>query len=271
MEIKKYLQYLCALAIDPIRIIKFNHWKRNTTREYPEISIGKSLSKFEGCSKGKRCFIVGNGPSLRSEDLDLICQEDCFAANGIWKIYEKTDWRATFYFIGDPKYASAIGDNIKNPISFAKECFFVFTHIKNYPEILFSQSNVNFYYQPIHTIYKVLRDRIFGKGLPKFSEDITKDCFSCGTITYEMLQVAMYMGYEKIYLLGIDHTYLNGAHFSGCSETSNNQIVQNLKSWENGYLQAKVIAEKKGVSIFNATRGGQLEVFERMDFDKIQF
>ena len=38
-----------------------------------------------------------------------------------------------------------------------------------------------------------------------------------------------------------------------------------------GYRSAKVFAEKHGVKIFNATRGGYLEVFDRVDFDSIDF
>ena len=40
--------------------------------------------------KNKRCFIVGNGPSLTVQDLDRLVGEDCFAANLIFKIcFEK--------------------------------------------------------------------------------------------------------------------------------------------------------------------------------------
>ena len=35
------------------------------------------------------------------------------------------------------------------------------------------------------------------------------------------------------------------------------------------YEVAKENAEKKGIKIYNATRGGKLEVFERVDFDSL--
>ena len=54
--------------------------------------------------KNKRCFIVGNGPSLTVQDLDRLVGEDCFAANLIFKIFDKTKWRPKFYCIQD-RYA----------------------------------------------------------------------------------------------------------------------------------------------------------------------
>ena len=39
------------------------------------------LKTLKGIHIGKRCFIIGNGPSLRVEDLEKIKDEYTFAAN----------------------------------------------------------------------------------------------------------------------------------------------------------------------------------------------
>ena len=36
-----------------------------------------------------------------------------------------------------------------------------------------------------------------------------------------------------------------------------------------GYMCAKEYAERHEIKIYNATRGGKLEVFERVDFDSL--
>ena len=45
--------------------------------------------------------------------------------------------------------------------------------------------------------------------------------------------------------------------------------VQNIEMFDQSYIAARRFAEKHGVKIYNATRGGKLEVFERVNFDKL--
>ncbi|HJD45240.1 MAG TPA: hypothetical protein H9909_00215, partial [Candidatus Mediterraneibacter norfolkensis] len=51
--------------------------------------------------KGERCFVIGNGPSLTAEDLELLKGEITFAANRIYMLFDRTDWRPTYYFCAD--------------------------------------------------------------------------------------------------------------------------------------------------------------------------
>ena len=53
------------------------------------------IRKYKDIGKGKRCFVIGNGPSLKVSDLERIKNEDCFAANRIFKIFPNTTWRPT--------------------------------------------------------------------------------------------------------------------------------------------------------------------------------
>ena len=46
------------------------------------------------------------------------------------------------------------------------------------------------------------------------------------------------------------------------------EMEQNLKLWKS-YRWLKKVAEKKGIKIFNATDGGYLDVFERIQFEQI--
>lgn len=83
----------------------------------------RRISGIKDVYKGKRCFIVGNGPSLRVDDLDKIKNEYSFASNKIYKIFDKTMWRPDYYVICDAIYLreslEEIKSNIKCPIFYA--------------------------------------------------------------------------------------------------------------------------------------------------------
>ncbi len=53
--------------------------------------------------RGKRCFLIGNGPSLRIEDLDKLHEhhEITFACNKIYNVFRNTEWRPDFYVMMD--------------------------------------------------------------------------------------------------------------------------------------------------------------------------
>ena len=53
------------------------------------------LAALKDTHKGESCFIIGNGPSLKAEDLELLKNNNifCFASKRINLIYDKTSWR----------------------------------------------------------------------------------------------------------------------------------------------------------------------------------
>lgn len=76
------------------------------------------LKTLKGIHAGKRCFIIGNGPSLCAEDLDKLKDEYTFAANRIYEIFYLTEWRPTYYFVVDvpirPEVYAAITKHAPN-------------------------------------------------------------------------------------------------------------------------------------------------------------
>ena len=62
-----------------------------------------------------KCFIVGNGKSLKAEDLDLLHGHASFGLNRIHMIYDQTDWRPTYlcYF-----------DTVENECGWEKDLIF---------------------------------------------------------------------------------------------------------------------------------------------------
>lgn len=250
-------------------------------KNYQFIRAGqKQLSQFKNIHKGERCFVVGNGPSLSPEDLDLIKDEYSFAANRIYDIYSKTEWRPTYYGIQDLYVLKEITKEVEEEENGARTRFIV----ANRPDYMCYEMKADpknrFFY--LGTCLSEQRNI-------KFASEFDKTVGHGRTITYAMLQLAVYMGFKEIYLLGIDHNYNNfmsndgsfdkdahaASHFAG-AKAYKNLRTSNVPH-KNGvvyvttkaYQTAENYSRKNGVRIFNATRGGKLEVFERVNLEDI--
>jgi hypothetical protein len=117
--------------------------------------------------------------------------------------------------------------------------------------------------------------------MPLFSDDPTIQLYEGNTVTYACIQLAVYMGYSEIYIIGVDHNYSK-------VELHGGQVVENdgVKNYMEGlegtqgflpaldrttlaYRKARQVCDEKGIVIRNATRGGKLEEFIRVDFDTL--
>lgn len=229
-----------------------------------QIRIKKYRNKF----KGKRCFIIGNGPSLKVSDLEKLKQnkELCFGTHRIYEIYSQTKWRPSFYCAQDQKLIINSYNDINNIDVKSKFIGVVDTKIRKL---------IN------NGVFINLKEEGFYPNLPKFSNDIVKNGVYEGyTVTYMCLQIAAYMGFKEIYLLGMDHRYSVMINEKGIIEKhegiqdhfSSNDKIENIPAIYQStlaYKAAKKYADTHGIKIINLTRGGNLEVFSRMDFDEL--
>lgn len=228
----------------------------------------KQIEGFKDKYNGKRCFIIGNGPSLDTKDLDKISNEYSFASNKIYLLYENTKWRPTFTFFQDRDVVDG-QENCINNFDLGQK--FVSTQIIN--------ANLNIQ-NAIHYYVNRMRYPCFK---PKYSKNVSKLVEEGYTVTYSMIQFATYMGFKEIYLLGCDFSYslyrdINGNvvstsegakdHFTE-DYTVNPRDVPDLGYNLLAFKKAAEYAKENGIKIFNATRGGKLEAFERVDLDKV--
>lgn len=236
-------------------------------KEYAELAKYKDI--FKG--KGKRAFVVATGPSLTTDDLDKLKNEITFSMNGIFQMYEKTEWRPTYYGILDIfVYQRFIENDIKFDFdNIVTEHAFVDSSMKI--ELLKNQESLkNVSFVPVYRFnhYIDFESRHFG-----FSRNLLKGHYSTWTVTNFAINMAAYMGIEEIYLLGVDCSY------TGKKQYANGVIDPKAMSHDAAYrTQQKMIDSYKyikkrldacGVHVYNATRGGELEVFERRNFDDL--
>ncbi len=233
-------------------------FERNLTFCNPQIEQYKNIHKHQ------RCFIVATGPSLNIQDLDKLMQhgEVCISMNRIYNIFGKTEWRPDYYVIEDTMMIEDLRREIADldlPVKF----------VPTVPTCFWEQSNL----KNVVQYQLALLDN--GEGMPLFSSIAEQCIYEGSTVTYACIQIAAYMGFQDIYLLGVDFNYSSDLydeknHFQGYQRDKRVRLnVVSPKRMEAAYQCARNYAEENEIHIYNATRGGKLEVFERVEFDDL--
>lgn len=227
----------------------------------------QELKKYKNIYKGKRIFVIGNGPSLKFADLDKLHEhrEICIAFNKIYKAYNRTKWRADYVGFSDYKII--------------KECFGDLLQIPGDVFVADTYHTGGNHYMEGIQYYHEFREEFY-PNYPGFSDNFTRGFFSGMTATYGIgIQLAAYMGASEIYLLGVDNS------ITGNLTDSSNHFLEDYYSEDEkrlyegvrfeqeklvmAYKKAEIYSRRHGFRIFNATRGGELEVFERVGFDNL--
>ena len=256
--------------IHPIKSVVSRN-QNQMSMNFEKTKYGKKLAALKNIHEGEAAFLIGNGPSLRPEDLTAIYNNriKSFASNRIYNTYDKTPWR-TDYYVSEDAY---VLDEIKDRVNLL-DCDYKFIPIYLNWDRDIKIKNALYFYQ---SFYKN------GSG-KKFSDEIPHEIVCRGTVITTCAQIAIYMGFKKLYLIGVDH------NFSRMTDKNGNLIIDksvkdhygveknadektkgifNIDNATQAFMDLKDFAEERGVEIYNATRGGKLEVFERVNFDDL--
>lgn len=133
------------------------------------------LGKFKDIHKGQAAVIIGNGPSLKLSDIERLSYPT-FGSNQIYRLPFQPD----YYSIVDKEMLDAC---LPLPLDFHPTMF-----LRAEARVL--ENN------PIYPI-------VAGG----FSKNIDNFVVMGGTVTYVLFQLAYYMGFTTLLLLGIDHNY----------------------------------------------------------------
>jgi len=274
-----------------IKLISYSLSKYNYHQDYHKYKgvLQKNIV-FKNKNKGKRCFIIGNGPSLKEQDISLLKKEITFATNAFWKhpILGKS-WQPTYYCLADPLYfkknASDV-DGCKTLKEFygrlndkINNCTF-FVSISGFELI-----QKNDFIRKSKLYYFWLNDAY--SNSEKYEIDLTSAIPAVQSVVQMAIEAAIYMSCNPIYLLGVDHNWLetpniSDSHFydkkknnssssisSGSTKSYyKNELESCLQLWQK-YEKLLDLADKKGIKIYNATEGGFLDVFKRLRFEDV--
>ncbi len=246
--------------------------------EYPQLPPDSSeMAAFAGKHAGERCVIIGNGPSLNDLDLGRLRSENTIGVNGIFYA-DALNFPLTYYVVEDTSVMEENLDAIKKYEAGHK--FFPTIYRKMYDT---DEENVTFF---------TMNRGFYAKEspnfcIPRFSTNASQRLFCGQSVTIINLQLAYYMGFTEVYLIGMDFSYTipDSAERQGDLITSTEDDPNHFhkdyfgkgKTWKdpkldrvlNNYQLAKAMFEADGRTISNATAGGALEIFPRVDFHEV--
>lgn len=277
----KYKRPMGYLRLLQARLRFFDHFvlKRNGLK----LTIKKErgycyrLRQLYNKYEGKRCFIIGNGPSLKKMDLSPLKDELTIGSNAIYKAFSDWGFSTDFILFEDVEQTEIRGPEI--PI------------IKDSTKLL---SLYNAYAVPSvdrDTLFMNVRgaDKVYWEEeAPMFSRDFANIIYLGSTVTYLSIQLAHYLGCSKVYLIGVDHSMkelrkqfppgkvaitednfklLKQYHFSNQYYKVGDCLgIPYYEYQEDAYKKAREVFLEDGREIYNAGLDSQLDVFEKKVF-----
>lgn len=225
------------------------------------ISI-RRLQKFKDKHKGQRCFIIGNGPSLKKTDLSMLKNEVTFGLNRIYLLFEKNDFSTTYYVCVNKLVIEQIADEIVR---------------LEMPKFISRRAGHCIDFTSDMMLLQPQLNRLF-------HTDITRGIWEGATVTYVAMQIAYYMGFQKVILVGVDHSFVTTGEphtIVTLDGDDHNHFdpqyfgkgfrwqLPDLETSEEAYRLARNQFESSGREIFDATIEGKLQVFPKVDYSTL--
>jgi len=220
----------------------------------------RKLQSFKDIHKGKRCFIVANGPSLRNTDLNLLKDEITICMNRGHILSDLYNFVPTYLLCID----------VKNQLS-------QFTEEFNKIDL------VRFYNWNARKLFNNNKKLAFImlNHKHKFQKNVLKGFWYGHSVTFACIELAYHMGFNEVIIVGKDHSYIEkGSPHKKMISTGNedNHFIKgyykegmrwdipDYRGEELAYKLAKIAFEEDGRQILDATINGKLEIFEKIDF-----
>lgn len=230
---------------------------------FKQRSKGKidDIRKYKNIHIGKRCFIAGNGPSINKTNFNLIKDEIIIATNQLYKAKKDLNINVTYYITDNKYLIETCYDDFCN---IDKKIFLGQTAAVAYGKML-SKGEKEFKNKPV-AIRNKIKHMWHGKEMPT---NIEKGFADGATVVIGGLQLAFYMGFKEVYLLGCDCDFSKQGHFYDEPLESYEKEIIEVPRWFESYKMCKKAYKKDGRKIINATVGGKLEVFKRQSLEEI--
>jgi hypothetical protein len=241
-------------------LIRLREWPAASFHPWRRESI-HALARLENAYAGRRGFIIGNGPSLKNTDLTKLKDECTIGMNRIYLLFPELGFPTTFYLsVNDLVVEQCAAD-----IQALQMPRFVSWRSRN---VLHPEPNLYF----LHTTYTG----------PKFARNIAGRLWEGATVTYVALQLAYFLGFDPVVLIGVDHSFTTQGkpnttvtsrgddpnHFSPAYFGKGFRWqLPDLDTSEKAYCMAREAYKKDGRQVLDATVGGKLAVFKKIDYE----
>lgn len=219
------------------------------------------LREYYDIHRGYRCFILGNGPSLRHTDLDLLKDEFTFGLNRIYLMFPDLGFPTTYLVSINTLVIEQCAQEMM-ALSIPK---FITWRARKWmakdPGVIFLDTD----YTPPET----------------FTEDLSGRVYEGSTVTYVALQIAFYMGFEKVILIGVDHSFKDKGPANTIVVSDGEDMnhfhpdyfgkgfrwqLPDLEGSERAYRLARQAYENNGRQVLDATIGGKLTIFPKVEY-----
>jgi hypothetical protein len=274
--IKKY--------IDKIK----KHYVKKAAKQKRQEILNKS-AELNNIHKGQRCFIIGTGPSINSQDLKLLKDEFCIAMSQLYNHPDYVIINPQYHIFSGVKLHPHLPDDVC--VKFYQE---IGEKVKDETTILINYKDLEFIQEnnllTNKKIYYFNCEEDYGKLL-KRGISYPINIYLSQSVSVMAIQNAIAMGFKDIYILGCDHDHILRmkdkipANFYDPTKSvfGKNGIVENwdddLYDWGNEfkayhflwtqYGHIKNYSKNNNINIYNATSGGILDVFDRVDYEKL--
>lgn len=233
-------------------------WRRESIRR---------LAELKDIHKGKRAFIIGNGPSLKQTDLTKLRNECTFGMNRIYLLFPELGFHTTYFCATNDLVIEQFHQDI---LELPMPKFLAWRSHRHFSSAL-----------PLSNIPTFLYTSYTG---PRFSPDVRGRVWEGATVTNVALQLAFHMGFEKVILIGVDHNFTSKgeANKTVVSQGDDpNHFAPNyfgkgykwqlpdLDTSEVGYALARDAYQKAGRKVLDATVGGKLTIFPKVDYNSL--
>lgn len=239
---------------------------------------------LHGRHAGQRCFILGNGPSVKALDLSLLKGETIFSVSNGYLHEGYASIAPRYHCLPQITYGRMTRADVIAWFTEMHQHLGDAELFLNETEAALVQELGLFTSRKVH--YLALResfDELVNRDVINISEPVPR----VESVPIMALMIAMYMGFSEIVLLGVDHDHFKTGQYvyafdpktqknkdfsvsnDGQVLTSRHDDFQSLARLWRQYRVLREIAEKKGIGIVNATPGGELDEFPRIPLQSI--
>lgn len=226
------------------------------------LTEARRLARFRDRHRGEDVFVIGNGPSLNRTDLTRLAGRHTFGLNKIYLLFDRIDLRPSYYVAVNDLVIAQSSDRIR---ALGIPAFLSY---RRAPRLIGRRDHLHYLYT---------------RGPHLFHTDLTRWISEGHTVTFVALQIAYYMGFRRVFLVGVDHRYTVDAgrpnevrrwrgddcnHFDRRYFKNADWNLPDLAGSELSYRMARLAFERAGRRIYDATVDGCLTVFPRIDYER---
>jgi len=233
---------------------RLHPWRRASIRK---------LQSLKDSHLGERCFIIGNGPSLKQTDLSKLKNEYTIGMNRIYMLYPEMGFETSYYL--------SVNDLV------IEQCALDIQSLDIPVFLSWRSRQLVKPFSNLHYLYTTYTS-------PTFSQDASKRLWEGATVTYVAMQLAFHLGFKTVILIGVDHHFTTQGAPNTTIESSGDDPnhfdpryfgkgfrwqLPDLETSEISYKMAREVYRQNDRELIDATIGGKLQVFPKVEYESL--